>query len=79
MPPFLKGETMDAIKGLKHHTREVLEAEVTIPSGTDKFYRTQGAVTKAFSAHLFNITGEDYIIRIYRVEQSVSMPKGKKK
>lgn len=64
----------DAIKGIKHFEDEVLEAEVTVASGKDRFIRTPDR-GPAVSAHVYNSTQSDYIVRVYRVEKSVRLPK----
>jgi hypothetical protein len=66
----------DAIK-LKHFINEELIAEVKVDSTKDVFWRTpdRGPV---FSAHLFNGTADDYVVRVYKVIRSVALPKVKK-
>lgn len=65
----------DAIKGLKHFDDEELVAEVHVPVAKDMYWSDPGK----FSAHLFNSTGDEYVVRVYRVVDSVKLPKTRSK
>jgi hypothetical protein len=67
----------DAIRGLRHYVDEVLVAEIEVPATKDRFWRQTDTTKPPFSTHIFNMSGEDFVVRIYQKQKSVTLPKKK--
>lgn len=67
----------DAIKGLKHFPDEELVHTVEVGAGKDTYKRLEVDGRPALSVSVFNLSSDDYVVRIYKKVPSVKLPKRK--